>query len=69
MFVKKGTKVCVRPKKTPKGKGLSYGKFCGVLLDDATIGMYGGWDVYDIKTASGRVKSAYGFSIDRKSKK
>jgi hypothetical protein len=62
-YVKAGTRVCRRARKTPKGKGMSYGKACGVLLEPARIGSGAGWDVYDIKLDSGRESSAYGFDL------
>jgi hypothetical protein len=48
----------------PKGKGMSYKRACGVLLEDARVGADAGWDVYDIKLDSGRKSSAYGFDLE-----
>lgn len=63
-FLRAGSRVCRSTRKMPKGKGMSYKRACGVLLEDARVGADAGWDVYDIKLDSGRKSSAYGFDLE-----
>lgn len=62
-YLKAGARVCRRARKTPKGKGMSYGRACGTLLEEARVGPDAGWDVVDLKLKSGRESSAYSFDL------
>jgi hypothetical protein len=64
-YVRAGARVCVTPKKTAKGKGLSYSSFCGKLAEDAVVGPTAGWDVVDVIDSRGRERSVYSFSLRR----
>jgi hypothetical protein len=58
-----GTPVCVSPHKSAPGKGMSYGSFCGKLMEGGRIGPQAGWDVIDIRDTGGQERSAYSFDV------
>lgn len=58
-----GTAVYRHARRTPKGKGMSYGESFGTLMERAQIGEGAGWDVVDLRLDSGEESSAYAFDL------
>jgi len=61
-WIKSGSKVLVRKWTSKPGEGLTYRTFVGVLQEDCRDE---GWDVVDVKRASGRTQSVYSFTVER----